>query len=352
MAVIRSMSHELTNHNAAMYQALIGRPPLSNDPILGADAARDFPNYGAAVSYLTAAGKLPPAPIPLTSVALPHVLWNVVDLPGQNAGFLGARHNPLQIESDPSQPNFQVRSLGRPSGVSENRMQTRRTLLKSLDKTIGSEADGVEVTEYRDRAFDLLHSPRVQTAFQIQREPDTVRERYGRHKLGQSLLLARRLVEAGVRFINVHDGMRNGQDANWDSHLNIFPRHRQLLAPMDQGVSALIEDLDQRGLLESTLLIVMGEFGRTPRINANAGRDHWPNCYSVVLAGGGVIGGGVYGASDRTGGYPTSNLANPGDLAATIYWRFGVAPQHEYRDPLGRPFPIATGKPITTLFAG
>ena len=352
MAVIRSMHHDRTNHNSAMYQAMIGRPPNSDDAVLGADRARDFPNYGATLSYFAANGMLPPTASPLTSVALPHVMHNVVDLPGQNAGFLGAAHDPMQISSNPNLPGFRVRNLSFLEDINERRAKVRHDLLRSFDKGIGSEADGSELDEYRNRAFDLLHSESVQNAFSIAREPDVVRERYGRNKLGQSLLLARRLVESGVRFINVHDGVRNGQNVNWDSHATIFPRHRQLLTPVDQGLSTLIEDLDERGLLESTLVIAMGEFGRSPRINANAGRDHWPNCYSVVLAGGGVTGGTVYGASDRIGAYPETKLATPGDLAATILWRFGLDHHHEIRDLLNRPFPVAAGNPIREIFPG
>jgi len=352
MAVIRSMHHGLTNHNSAMYQAMIGRPASSNNEILGASRQQDFPNFGAALSYMTATGALPRTTNPLVNVALPHVMHNVVDLPGQNAGFLGGRYDPMQITDNPNQPNFRVRNLSLPAGVSENRMQARRELQQSLDQGIGSDADSFDIDAYRKRAFELLHSKGIKTAFGIEHEPDQVRKRYGRHKLGQSLLLARRLVESGVRFINVHDGIYNGQTANWDSHSNIFPRHQELLTPLDQGLSALIEDLDQSGLLDSTLVIVTGEFGRTPRVNANAGRDHWPNCYSTLMAGGGVKGGANYGASDRNGAYPKSSPVTPGDLAATLFWRFGLNHEHEIIDPLARPFPLAAGRPIRTLFPG
>lgn len=350
-ALVRAMHHELTNHNSAMYQALIGREPTSNNEILGADRSRDFPNCGATLSYAAANGQLPAGASPLTSVALPHVLHNVVDLPGQNAGFLGARFDPMQIIGDPNQPNFEVRNLSLPGGVSEGRMNDRRALRQILDRQIGSETDGSELDDYQQKAFDLLHSDTVKTAFSLDRETDNVRDRYGRSKLGQSLLLSRRLVESGVRFINVHDGVRNGQNANWDSHATIFPRHRELLAPLDVGLSALIEDLDERGLLDSTLVIVMGEFGRTPRINTNGGRDHWPNCYTALLAGGGITGGATYGASDRNGAYPQSHPVTPGDLAATIFWRFGLNPLHEITDLLDRPFPMAAGEPIESLFS-
>ena len=178
-----------------------------------------------------------------------------------------------------------------------------------------------------------------------------MREGYGRHRLGQSMLLARRLVEGGVNFVAVFDGQTNGQDANWDSHEKLFARHRQLLASADQAFAALVEDLATRGLLESTLVVAMGEFGRTPKVNGSGGRDHWPDCYTAVLAGGGVCGGAVYGASDRIGAYPSSDPATPADVAATIFWRFGIDPASEVRDQTDRPFRLAEGQPLTQLFA-
>jgi len=157
-------------------------------------------------------------------------------------------------------------------------------------------------------------------------------------------------VEGGVNFVTVFDGQTNGQDANWDSHQTIFPRHRQLIPPADEGFSALIEDLAARGMLDSTLVVAMGEFGRTPKINNNAGRDHWPDCFSVVLAGGGVRGGQVYGASDKIGAYPDRDPLTPADLAATILWRFGIDPVREIHDQTGRPIRLSDGQPVWSLF--
>ncbi|QDT30617.1 hypothetical protein Enr10x_59850 [Gimesia panareensis] len=343
LTIIRSMHHDLTNHNSAMYQALVGKSPVSNNEILGANRMRDFPNVGAAISYATARGALPKTGNPLINLALPHVMHNVVDLPGQNSGFLGGSHDPFQINADPNSDRFQVQNLQPPPGISEPRLLARRSLLRSLDHLDVGDSD---LEQYQRRAFELLQNPAVQAAFQIEREPPRVREDYGRHKLGQSLLLARRLVESGVRFINVHDGVFNGQAVNWDSHANLFQRHRELLTPFDQGFAALIRDLDQRDLLDSTLVIAMGEFGRTPRVNANGGRDHWPNCYSVVLAGGGVRGGTTFGASDHLGVYPQADPVTPEDLAATIFQRFGINPEIEIRDRTGRPFQLSEGQVI------
>jgi len=208
------------------------------------------------------------------------------------------------------------------------------------------------MTVYQEKAFELLRSPAVRRAFDLSQEAPSMRDRYGRNKLGQSLILARRLVEAGVRFVNVNDKVYNGQLENWDSHENNFSRLKNdLLPPADLGFSALIEDLDARGLLDSTLVVALAEFGRTPRINKSAGRDHWPDCFTVVLAGGGVHGGAVYGASDKIGAFPAADLVTPGDLAATLFWRFGLEPSTEIRDLTSRPYRLADGAPIHKLFS-
>ncbi len=353
VAVIRGMHHAMTNHNAAMYEALIGRQPAGGDlELLGVDRPHDFPSIGSVVTYLSATGKIErrdTESLPITHVALPHVMRNVVELAGQTAGFLGGRFDPLQIEGDPNHPDFQVKALSLQSDVSSQRLSARYKLLHSLNQ-LPPQASG-SLDSYRQRAFELLNNACLQRAFDINREAAAVRDHYGRHSLGQSLLLARRLVEAGVRFINVNDGEVNSQNTNWDSHENIFPRHAELLKPADQALSGLIEDLQHRELLDSTLIVATGEFGRTPRINGNAGRDHWPHCYSVVLAGGGVQAGATHGASDAFGEYPVSDPVTPADLAATLLWRFGVDPGQELRDAFGRPFRLSDGRPIKPLFA-
>src|SRR4051794_13697291 len=198
---------------------------------------------------------------------------------------------------------------------------------------------------YQERAMALVSSDKLRQGFDIAQEDAKTRDRYGRHLIGQSLLLSRRLVESGVNFVMVFDGERNGQEANWDSHEKLFPRHRQLIPPADQALSALIEDLDDRGLLETTLVIGVGEFGRTPKMNGSAGRDHWPDCYTALLAGGRVTGGAVFGSSDKIGAYPATDPVTPADLAATIFWRFGIDPTTEVRDQTNRPFRLTEGEP-------
>jgi hypothetical protein len=350
LAIVRSLHHPMRNHNSAAVEALCGRTPLKGDLELLADDPNSFPCYGAALNYMTPGRSEVPV-----HVALPHVMYNVVTLPGQTAGFLGAAANPFQVGRDPNAADFRVGELELPADLSLARLEDRHGLLSLIEAQTrhAERLAGTRVlTVYQERALELLRSEKVRRAFNLSREAPSLRERYGRNKLGQSLLLARRLVEAGVRFVNVNDKVHNGQLANWDSHENNFARLKDdLLPPADQAFSALIEDLNIRGLLESTLVVALAEFGRTPRINKTGGRDHWPDCYSIVLAGGGVKGGSTYGASDKMGAYPASDPITPGDLAATLFWAFGIDPATEVRDLTGRPYRLAEGEPIHTLFA-
>jgi hypothetical protein len=350
LAIVRSLHHPMRNHNSAAVEALCGRTPLKGDLELLADDPNSFPCYGSVLSSLLPGKREIPA-----HVALPHVMYNVVVLPGQTAGFLGAAQSPFQVTRDPNETGFGVGELELPAHLSLARLENRQALLSLIEaQTSCAErlAGTKALTVYQERALQLLRSEKVRRAFDLCQEPPRLRERYGRDTLGQSLLLARRLVEAGVRFVNVNDKVHNGQLANWDSHENNFARLKDdLLPPADRAFSALIEDLDARGLLESTLVVTLAEFGRTPRINKTGGRDHWPDCYSVVLAGGGVQGGSIYGASDKFGAYPALDPITPGDLAATLYWCFGLDPANEIRDRIGRPYRLADGEPILKLFA-
>jgi hypothetical protein len=343
LAIVRSLHHGMRNHNSAAVEALCGRTPLKGDLELLADDPNSFPCYGSLLSFMMSRhGEAP------THVALPHVMTNVVTLPGQNAGFLGAAHNPFQVSRDPNEPGLCADALALSPDLTHQRLELRRSLLSRVNRRPSSGALPV----HQQRAFALLASEKVRRAFDLSRESDAVRERYGRNKLGQSLLLARRLVEAGVRFINVNDKVSNGQFANWDSHENNFGRLKDdLLPPADRAFAALIDDLGARGLLESTLVVALAEFGRTPRINKSAGRDHWPDCFSAVLAGGGVRGGAVVGASDRIAAYPAAEPVTPGDLAATIFHAFGLDPAAEVRDLTGRPYRLAEGRPVLKLFS-
>lgn len=349
LALVRGMHHGMRNHNSAAVEALCGRTPLRGDLELLADDELSFPCYGSALGYLWRNRG-----IPLPAVALPHVMYNVVRLPGQDSGLLGAAFNPLQIEGDPNAVDFRVPSLDLREEMSLERLGARESLLGRLQ----GDAIGLEelkpvrpIDTYYQKTFSLLRSEPIRKAVDLSREAPQTRDFYGRNGHGQSVLLARRLVEAGVPFVTVFDGVRNGQDANWDSHQKVFERSRDhLLPPADKAFAALISDLDARGLLDTTMVIGLGEFGRTPKINSGAGRDHWPDCYTVVMAGGGIRGGQIRGSSDRIGAYPDSNPATPGDLAATIYAYFGLDPHTEIHDATGRPFRLAEGEPMNDLF--
>jgi hypothetical protein len=340
LALVRSLHHPMRNHNSAAAETLTGRTPAGGDQELLADDPRGLPTLGSAISYALGprAGVLP-------YVALPYTLYNVVQLPGQTPGLLGGVYDRFQVDTDPNSPDFRVATLDGAGALND-----RAALLRRLDRARLT-GPAARAGAYQDRALRLVASPEVHGLFDLSKEPAKLRERYGRHRLGQSLLLARRLVEGGVRFVAAFDGQTNGQEANWDSHEKLFARHLQLIPPSDQALSALLEDLQTRGLLDTTLVVAMGEFGRTPKVNASGGRDHWPVCYTVVLAGGGVRGGSVYGSSDRIGAYPASDPVTPGDLAATIFWRFGIDLDLEVYDQTGRPFRLAEGQPLTPLFA-
>jgi hypothetical protein len=339
VALVRGLHHPMRNHNSAAAEALTGRTPAGGDLELLADDPRGIPTLGSAVSFALGerANILP-------YVALPYTIYNVVQLPGQTPGLLGGAYDRFQVDRDPNSPDFRIATF---DGVSD--LRDRAALLRGLDNSPLPGA-AQRNTVNRDRAVKLLASPEVRRLFDIHKEPARLRERYGRHRLGQSLLLARRLVEGGVNFVVAFDGQTNGQEANWDSHEKLFPRHRQLIPPADQALSALIEDLAARGLLETTLVLAVGEFGRTPKINGSAGRDHWPDCYTAVLAGGGVAGGAVFGSSDKIGAYPATDPVTPADLAATLFWRFGIDPATEVHDQTARPFRLSEGDPIRQLF--
>jgi hypothetical protein len=294
-------------------------------------------------------------------VAYPFILRDGSVTPGQHASFLGKQCDPLFFREDPNSPAFRLPELSLPASLPLRRLEDRKSLLKLLD----AQSDALETSAtargldtYYDRAFGMLASARVKKAFDLGQEPAAVRDRYGRTTYGQSCLLARRLVEAGVRFVTVYFaasiGMGRGR-GGWDTHNNNFTDLKNRLLPStDQTLSALLEDLDTRGLLGETLVVWMGEFGRSPRIGANPqfardGRDHWPQCYTVLLAGGGVRGGLVHGASDKQGAYPVHDPVRPDDIAATMFSCLGIDPATEVRDPLGRPLPVSSGSPVQDI---
>lgn len=358
LTVIRSMNHRTANHNPGVYLAITGRTSVRDQVQVGASQS-DWPHYGAVLSKMApGTGSVPDA------VQLPHYAFDqIYRCPGQTGGFLGSAYDPLVIARDPSAPDFRRTEFD--LSVSTEQLASRRHLLESMDHQIERSESTLKRMEFRqwssfhDRAFSLLTSPGMKRAFDLTQEPDRIRDWYGRRKTGQSLLAARRLVEAGVRFITVFSGSNPGD--GWDTHVDNFNRlKKHLMPPEDQGFAAFIEDLDQRGLLDDTLVVWCGEFGRKPHIGrpnpavnniGPGGRDHWPQCYSIALAGAGIRRGFVYSQSDRIGEYPASNPHSPGDLSATIFRALGLDPHAHIHDRDGRPFPLADGEPIEGVFA-
>ncbi len=347
LALIRSVQHQDNTHTVAMHHMLTGRrhaQPNTNPR----NQPTDFPCFGAVVQYLQSSQVALPAGISLNAPAN-QVSANNHIFPGFFAGMLGRRFDPMFIAQNPAAPDFDP--LPTADGAEAVRLQGRHNLLQAVDqrrRQLEAVARVRDFDAYHQQAFDLVTSPAARRAFDLAREPAKVRDRYGWSAFGQGCLLARRLVEAGVRLVTVNWAR---DDAYWDTHANNFRDLKdKLLPPFDAGFSALLEDLDQRGLLDETMVVCLGEFGRTPKINANAGRDHWAACNTVVLAGGGVRGGQVLGASDRTAAFPATAPVSPNDLAATIYQALGIDPHTEMHDVLGRPLQVSDGRPLHELF--
>lgn len=356
VTLVRTVHHTMKNHNSASYFALTGQAPPVDDIRLR-DSLDLFPAYGSVVDHL----KPPPADLP-GFAALPHVIRDGEITPGQHASFLGKKHDPLLITEDPNDPHFSLPELRLPAGLSPDRLADRRALQRLVNRQLqlqeyAAAARGVDAT--LEKALGMLASPKVRQAFDLSRESDSVRDRYGRTTYGQSCLLARRLVEAGVRFVNVYFSdtiggreLRGGWDTHGFDNTRMYPILSNYQLPLtDQTLPTLLCDLEERGLLETTLVVWMGEFGRTPRLNSNISRDHWPACYTVLLAGGGVKRGFVYGQSDRHAAYPDRDGVPLEDLAASLFCALGLDPHTEIRDRLQRPRPISLGKPVLDLFA-
>lgn len=345
------MSHDDPAHLSTAHRVLTGHlaPRVNSDA--DGPSPNDWPHLGALVARCRpSAGAIPSAVTMPWTVAHPAAPGGKA--PGQTGGWLGKTYDPFRVEGDPNDPAFTIPGLGLPEGVSPERFAGRRSLVSSSgpSRPLPGRASG-SWDAVHAQAIDALSSAQARGAFLLDREDPRTRDRYGRHIHGQCLLLARRLVEAGVGLVTVnwHD---DGQNF-WDTHGDNFNRLKNhLMPPADQGFAALLDDLSSRGLLEETLVVWVGEFGRTPKINqANSGREHWPRCYSAALAGGGVAGGQIYGASDRWAAFPSRDLVTPDDLGATILHALGIDPASELHDPLGRPLRINNGAPVLPLFA-
>lgn len=366
VALVNAVHHTINDHNAGAYYALTGRSPLSGGRLIVRDEPENFPPFGAVLAKRRPHGRLP------EFVHLPEIMSNNnYDIPGQRAGFLGAACDPF-VAGDPSSPDYQIPGLAFPAESSRMRMRQRHQLLEALDESRHRAATIDNMQTHYEKAFTLLQSDEMRRAFDLSQEPQSLRERYGLPDrsdrsvearkfgglphLGQCMLTARRLIEAGVRLVTVCTGRRI--DQSWDTHRQHFSLMKKSLLPYtDRAFSALLDDMSQRGLLEETLVVAMGEFGRTPKLGqvtsgagaTPAGRDHWPYCYSVLLAGAGVKSGVVHGASDRYAASPHLNPVTPEDIAATIYQALGLDPESRILDPQNRPHHLALGQPITNI---
>lgn len=323
LCILRGVNHHIPDHNpASMFMLGSGNAPSQS---------LKYPSWSSVVKKET-----PEVPGLPTAVAIP-----TEPSEGPGAGFLGSTFQSFALQADPSDKNFKVRAMTMPEGIDRERFDRRRKLLEDSEKSFDRLVERPDILgsydKYYQDAHQIILSPRTNKAFQINEESDKLRDRYGRNKLGQRLLLARRLVQAGVRFVTI------SEPVGWDTHADNFKRLRENLPVVDRAVSALLDDLSEHGLLQDTLVMMFGEFGRTPAINKQVGRDHWSNAMSIVLAGGGTPGGLVYGATDKNGAYVTDKSHSPADFACTIYGLIGIDPHKTYMTPSGQAVPVVTG---------
>ena len=348
LAIVRSVHHRHSSHNSGMHWSIVGRPYKVDSTLINPSRS-DLPSFGTLTAWLAQrdgySSQLPPYVI----TPEPHCDSLKYLTPGQFGSCLGSKYDPLVLNRDPNAADFRVPDMGLVDGVSLERQQQRSELLGQLDSH-GCRIEAEAARDYermQSQALSMANSSDVSRAFDLSQEPTAVRERYGRHTWGQSHLLARRLVEAGVPFVTTV----NGRSIIWDTHNNNFKRlETGLVPPMQQGYTALLEDLAERGLLETTLVVWMGDFGRTPLINKESGRDHWPSCYTMVLAGGGIRGGQVVGESDKIGAVPRTRPITPADVHATVFTALGYDPHAiTYHSADGRPILLSEGEPIREL---
>jgi hypothetical protein len=360
LALIRSMTHGDVDHTSATHLLLTGKPSPRGS------FADDWPNYGAILSMLRRGhGPLPPyvSMMPIVPNGAPRF---VEQSHGQGAGWLGPVHNPMRIDADGSLPDYRVAELALHADLSPLRTGGRQGLLRNIDQQVRgleAHADVEAMRSHYERAFSLLAAPDVVRAFDLSQEPISVRQRYGMNIHGQSVLQARRLVEAGVPIVTVfwpNEGITN-VSVYWDTHNRNFIDLKTRLCPTtDLAFSALLDDLDDRGMLDETLIVWTGEMGRTPRVGqavvggagaGRDGRDHWGRVFTSVLAGGGIHGGLIHGSSDRYASDPATSPTPPADLAATVYHCLGIDPRMEIRDRLGRPLTLCDGQVIEPIIS-
>ncbi|MCY2937401.1 MAG: DUF1501 domain-containing protein [Planctomycetota bacterium] len=358
IAVLRALSTNDNAHSSSGYWMLTGVP---HQPTNVENAKLGAPNDSPSMGALLRSVRQGPGGMP-GSVTLPEHIWNTggIPWPGQDGGFMGRGVDPWLLPCMPHDPSFAVGGVSLPAEVPVDRLDNRAALARSLDRVEGSlerlaPALWGERAAQVETALNLVRSGAARQAFRLEEEPESLRDRYGRNRFGQSVLLARRLAQAGVPFVQVNWCRMPGDTDDspaWDTHNKNAQRLKSPLMPiMDAAYSALLEDLEQRGMLDQTLVVWCGEFGRTPRYNPGGGRDHWGHVFSAALAGGGIRGGVVHGSSDRQGGHPKDGRVEPQDMWATVCHCVGVEPETEIRDPQNRPFPLSRGSVISPVVA-
>ena len=353
LALIRSVVTGDNAHSSSGYYMLTGVPHLpKQSENANPGPPNDHPSTAAVVQHLRGGGA------PLPSVRLPHRIFNTNGSvwPGQDSGWLGGASDPWLFNCKPASPDFEVDQFRLAADVSLGRLSERRSLLTQIESQMRSADSQTSTGAYAEQfqqAFDVLATPERRAACDLDRETAATRDRYGRGQFGQSVLLARRLVEAGVNFVHVNWFRGPDEPINnpsWDSHVDETNRLKTVLVPpLDQALSSLLTDLEERGLLQETIVAVLSEFGRSPRMNSRAGRDHWGHVFSIALAGGGIQGGRILGRSDDQAGYPEEGLVAPEDITATLFESLGFNPHSEIHDPAGRPMPISRGNVLTAL---
>ncbi len=352
LAVVRSVHHKQGGHQQGMYVTLTGHDPV---PGIKAKGRNNHPSLTSMLSYFHDPAVGTPA-----AIRMPYSMYdNGKQMAGEGAGWLGSKHDPILLRPPAGEPyggvnRYTDRELNLLLNLEKERVSGRNALLEQLEGTlsarVGSGTAYDQLDHYRKMASDILLGSPVRKAYDLESEDPRIRAMYGDHMGGQSLLLSRRLVEAGVPVVQAvcsASDLAGGGGDNWDTHRDHFPKMKNRLLPVfDRAASALLTDLEMRGMLEETLVVFLTDFGRTPKINGNGGRDHHPGVYSLVLAGGGIRGGQVYGSSDRKGAEPGSDPCSPADVHATVYRAMGINPDMELHDQQGRPFRICDGQPL------
>lgn len=345
LSIIRTVHHSHGGHNSGMHWSTVGRPYRIDSTLINPGPA-DTPSFGTLVGWLAQQDGYTAGVPPYVITPFPHCDSTKYLTPGQFGGCLGSRFDPFVLNADPNARNFHVPGLRLDESMDSNRLTSRLDLLKHLERqgnavTAATHA-AADIENFRSKALGMISAGTASEVFDLSREPNSLRDRYGRHSWGQSHLLARRLIEAGTRVVTL--SWAPDANATWDTHGNNFNKLRDTLLPQfDQAAGSLIRELDERGMLERTLVAILGDFGRTPRVNANAGRDHWNSCYSILLAGGGLKQGLVHGASDRIGAVPAKNPTSPADIVSTLYHLLGVDPRMNIHDLLDRPHLLVPG---------